>query len=1110
MKRSFPPLPLLLSLCLGIALSAPYAHADLAQDIRRSEQKIEQLEKLEATPVNKQLKEITQQILSIQQEQAGFIDKAKNLGQQLKEHAARLAELKQSLQEISAVQPEADFAGKPLHDLERLQEAWMAEKLTLQNQLEDTQNKLAQLQARLLPAQAELSAAKKELEQASKDSKTPTVALEPELANALLLKKRVALDAKTAQIQALEVELLGIPNQLEMAGVKKAWLAQKLKNLGLAQDKLQSQLQIMRQAESADILDKSKKLLANGGEDPALAWLAEDNVALGNQLAEYAETSQEIADKRAALGQLSKLLEQRYALLKQQLDLGGETAETGELMRQTLIQLKSLGKESTDATIIEIQQAQIQSLNYERSKTEAQERALFVQTVVARFPQSQLSIVNQDTRERLNSLLDLRLDLIGKLLERNQQALKSLSLLLNDQNQFNDQAAQFSKLLMENLLWTATNRPIGLVSLADLSAGVDWLTSAEVWRGLSARLWERRTALIGWGLGYGLLRLLLRGYLRPRFRTWQAQANAAVGNVREDLFRNTLLMLAFEFLQALPTPLLLLALRKIIVRSHSEDVWNRLLGDGLLGLALGSVCLGFACQLTQPGGFLQGQLRWPAGVLAALQRELRYRWLLAALPTYVYVVEVEANLQQRYEFGRLPFLVFCLWAAFILRRLTRAWVATLEGERGPLWHVSESPRLLGQVFMLGELYFAGMELFGFHLGAFVLQGTLLKTLGWTFVIAIGYQILERWLLLEEHRMAYAHAVEIRAERRASSEEDGIDETSQQKAQRQQFVEIQTISLQSKTLLQLLSGAAFVLMLGWVWADLVPALHMLDQVVVWEVAKTGGVGADVSVVTLKSLVLAVLLAGLMVLAMRSLPGMLQLLVLQHLKLAAGTDFALTTVLRYAIFTAGVVAVCHLLGLQWNDLQWLVAALSVGLGFGLQEIFANFVSGLIILFEKPIRIGDVVTLNNGVTGTIDAINTRSTTLTNWDNKEIIVPNKSLITEQLTNWSLTSKVIRVVVPIGVAYGSDTDLVHRLLAQAADEHPLVLAKPERGVFFRAFGASSLDFELRCFVASPSLSLSVTHDLNMRIDKLFREQGVEIAFPQVDVHIRDGGEPLN
>jgi potassium efflux system protein len=180
----------------------------------------------------------------------------------------------------------------------------------------------------------------------------------------------------------------------------------------------------------------------------------------------------------------------------------------------------------------------------------------------------------------------------------------------------------------------------------------------------------------------------------------------------------------------------------------------------------------------------------------------------------------------------------------------------------------------------------------------------------------------------------------------------------------------------------------------------------------------------------------------------------------------------------------------------------------LGFGLQEIFANFISGLIILFEKPVRIGDIVTLSNGVTGTIDAINTRATMLTDWDNKEIIIPNKTLITEQLTNWSLSSPIIRVIIPVGIAYGSDTELACRLLRQAAEEHANVLTNPPIAVLFRAFGDSALNFELRCFIAEPGVSLGTVHDLNMRINQLFRENGVEIAYPQMDLHIRGGAKP--
>ncbi|MBR9828916.1 MAG: mechanosensitive ion channel, partial [Oceanospirillales bacterium] len=190
-----------------------------------------------------------------------------------------------------------------------------------------------------------------------------------------------------------------------------------------------------------------------------------------------------------------------------------------------------------------------------------------------------------------------------------------------------------------------------------------------------------------------------------------------------------------------------------------------------------------------------------------------------------------------------------------------------------------------------------------------------------------------------------------------------------------------------------------------------------------------------------------------------------------------------------------------GLQWSKLQWLVAALGVGLGFGLQEIVANFVSGLIILFEKPVRIGDTITLGN-VTGSVSRIQIRATTITDWDRKEVIIPNKTFITEQLINWSLSDAITRVVLTIGVAYGSDTELAQKLLLEAACANPRVLDDPEPDAYFREFADSTLNIDLRVFVSSMSDRVPVTNELNTEINRLFNEHGIEIAFPQLDVHL--------
>jgi small-conductance mechanosensitive channel len=189
------------------------------------------------------------------------------------------------------------------------------------------------------------------------------------------------------------------------------------------------------------------------------------------------------------------------------------------------------------------------------------------------------------------------------------------------------------------------------------------------------------------------------------------------------------------------------------------------------------------------------------------------------------------------------------------------------------------------------------------------------------------------------------------------------------------------------------------------------------------------------------------------------------------------------------------------MEWSKLQWLVAALSVGLGFGLQEIFANFISGIIILFEKPIRIGDTVTIRD-LTGTVSKIQIRATTIVDWDRKEIIVPNKAFITEQLVNWSLSDPITRVIVTVSVSRDSDPTKVEMLLHQAVRECDLSLTSPEPEVWFAGFGQHTQDYEVRSYAKDMSDRWPLRHNLHKRISKKLKDNNVELAYPQMEVHI--------
>jgi len=297
---------------------------------------------------------------------------------------------------------------------------------------------------------------------------------------------------------------------------------------------------------------------------------------------------------------------------------------------------------------------------------------------------------------------------------------------------------------------------------------------------------------------------------------------------------------------------------------------------------------------------------------------------------------------------------------------------------------------------------------------------------------------------------------------------------------------------------------------YVWSDLVTVVSYLRDITLWQQTSTTEAGVVTETISLFNLIVALIIVVITYILVRNIQGILEVLIFSRVKLSQGTPYTITTLLTYIFVAVGGAWAFSTLGMSWSKLQWLFAALSVGLGFGMQEIFANFVSGIILLFERPIRVGDTVTIN-GVTGTVAKIRIRAITMIDPDRKEVIVPNKSFVTGQVINWALSNTVTRLVVSVGVAYGSDLDLVKRLLLQAAHEQPSVLKDPEPRALFLTFGASTLDHELRVYVGQVSERNDTLDALNRRVNQLFAENNIDIAFNQLDIFIKnkDTGEEI-
>jgi potassium-dependent mechanosensitive channel len=308
------------------------------------------------------------------------------------------------------------------------------------------------------------------------------------------------------------------------------------------------------------------------------------------------------------------------------------------------------------------------------------------------------------------------------------------------------------------------------------------------------------------------------------------------------------------------------------------------------------------------------------------------------------------------------------------------------------------------------------------------------------------------------------------------------------------VEPEDLDRSLRRLSALLVSVPALLATAWIWdLDLALVRFLLSQPV-WS-------GEGQTAVTWGNLVVAATIILLGALAWRHMSTLFALTIFPRMPDDPGVRFAVVTLSRYTVLgltTFGVLGAIHL---DLAKISVVLAALGVGLGFGLQEIVSNFVCGIILLLERPIRIGDVVTVA-GSTGKVDRINIRATTIINSDNQSMIVPNREFITGNLVNWTHKDKILRVPIKVGVAYGTDPDRVVDLLVAIAREDDDVLHTPEPGASLEGFGESALLFGLSAFVPEPGLAGTVRHRLCSAIQRRFAKEGIVIPYPTQEFHL--------
>ncbi len=917
----------------------------------------------------------------------------------------------------------------------------------------------------------------------------------------IVLETRIRLLNST--LKALELENISAPMSLQLQKDKMHWLGLQREQLTALIADVDNLLLDRRQ----QAIDKEQAALLQAekdaeGKHPLIRTATKENMHYNRGLRDVNQHMEQFLIQKNEIESRYKQLEKDFQSAEQKINLAGLSPVLGNLLREqrrNLPQRKQFA-ELNDTIQREIAQASLEMFKLDEAK-------------------KQLSDVNQALQSRCNQRGYLELDDGEKLRVRSE-----LRMLLNDQKDlvvrlsavyaeyarvlgdvdFNLQqmlngADKFGAYLDQRLLWVPSAPVISEDYLKDIFHSLLWFLSPANWLTVGNDLWQ---SIRSHPLVVPILAVIVGLHWRfrlPTKMTLQKLLSKSGNNPYINSFGQILHGMGAILLLSVYTPLLMLWTAWVLALNRGADMFSRSFAEGLLTTALSLAVVQFFYRVFKPDGVAQVLFLWQQRTSQLLYRQLKWS-RFAVLPCIFIVAMTGSDLfsEHSYALGRTAQILMMLALAFVLHKLchpsnglarnfyleSQSWGSRLRY----LWY---------GVAVLTPLVIIGFAVAGYYQSALELQDKLVASLRLVIVTALFHALALRWFAVTKRQLALQNARQKRKQveqpnagaEGAFSVEDNLHDISK-------------INQQSHKLLN--TSVAVVLIAGFwmIWSEILPAFSVFERIELWRHLQMVDGKEVLQPITLINVLICLLYIALTAVFVGNFPVVVDLLSVGRFAMTSGSRYALIQLVRYLLISIAFLAVANELGGSWSQVQWLVAALSVGLGFGLQEIFANMVSGIILLFERPIRVGDTVTVGD-VTGKVSRIQMRATHIVDWDRKELVVPNKIFITDRLINWTLSDTVTRVVMPLGVAYGADTDLVETLVKNAIKETELILQDPEPAVSFIGFGDSALDFKINVYVRELSDRVPVTHQLHKKIYAALQQHHIEVPFPQRDVHIR-------
>lgn len=926
--------------------------------------------------------------------------------------------------------------------------------------------------------------------------------LDPILANRYQIELAL-IDAQNNYNQTLLKESATLNSWYELQRDQQNFYLQQEKT---EQQNLQAALNAKRLAASKKQLAQLEKSQENSSDNgnPIIQNELNQNTQLSQQLLNETQASNQLSQESLRIKNVLDNLTQTQRSIDEQISALQGTLVLSRIINQQKQNLPTdqtidgLGKRITDLRV------QIFDL------TQSRDAIYTPDNYISHIPHAEE--LTEAERNTLIDILNERKNIYSNILKSlNAQLNLAITIELNQQ-QVRLISDDLQQKLQQQSFWVKSNNPIDWDWLAEFPKlalnQVKNISNNIDMTHLSRNLLPMLAFVSFLSLIAGLI------YSQKRkLQAWLAKINSQVGTLNADSQWHTPLAIFLTALLVIPYPLLFLIF--FVLVGHFTIADPILAWPWTLKMAGYWWLFAFLIELLKPNGLVYRHfgLAKESGdlFLAVLKRSIWAIIFLINTTLFSDMSNTPLNNDVIGEVCTISALIFCvLIIAPRFGYAVKKYQDTQQEEVNNHQHIGPLLlRIIRVLLLLIPVALIILIVLGYYYTALNLISHFVASYLVTVLWVLIKQVSDRTLVVSARRLAYKRLKEQREKNQSKTESSGHAEDIVIDTKDSELA-LSQVKQQVSRIAEWLLWAVLLSFYYAVWSDLLTVAYHLKSITLWQQTITTETGTVVESITLLNMLLAIFILIVTYVLIRNLAGVLEVLIFSRMKLSQGAPYTITTLLTYFIVAIGAAWAFSTLGMSWSKLQWLFAALSVGLGFGLQEIFANFVSGIIILFERPVRIGDTITIGE-YSGTVSKIRIRATTLVDYDGKEVIVPNKAFVTERLTNWALSNTITRLVIKVGVAYGSDLELTKKLLLQAAAECPAVLKEPEPRAYFLVFGASTLDHELRVYVGDLADRLPTTDYLNRKINQLFAEHDIEIAFNQLDVFIKnqDTGEEM-